>query len=555
PSSPYVGDEDSDSDNARNSLLGSARHPNQPSYKLVNSTAVEGHGESEACEAQWRTSALNLTNSVGFQIVMALLIVCNAVVIGLETDLPTAMHWDTFENAFLAVFTIELILRMCLIGCQEFLHPYHPEFCWNLLDFLIVACGCIDVVVAKLRGHGSSPIATVFRIVRLLRILRIFKIVRFLKQLYMLAFGFVIALEAVFWVSVLLTIILYTWSIVLVRTVGKLAADQPHSLFLHEKFGSISRSMLTLFELFSQPNVQPYEAVLATYKLLGAFLIVFIIFGSFGMLAVLTGVISDSMFAKNDVRMEEDRFRKAQRRQKLLLKCEAMYAKVEKTESGEVLKSDLEQILPQIKDMFDFYSVDIGHNDLENMIRCTDLDGSGTVSDSEFKSSMVQIVEGIRPINHMQISYGVEHIIRELRRATERELLLEQRVCGRLQAAEKSSLDAADAFQELRRDIAAMKCTGNINGNNNSNSNNNNDNDNDNCTGSYRGTGLPKCTGSASAEVSGSRGQAVLSRVFSGCTSDDKSSKKDEGLPEIRLGDGLRASADFAISESEQDTQ
>ncbi|CAE8595978.1 unnamed protein product, partial [Polarella glacialis] len=201
-------------------------------------------------------------------------------------------------------------------------------------------------------------------------------------------------------------------------------------------------------------------------------------------------------------------------------------------------------------DMFDFYSVDIGHNDLENMIRCTDLDGSGTVSDSEFKSSMVQIVEGIRPINHMQISYGVEHVIRELRRATERELLLEQRVCGRLQAAEKSSLDAADAFQELRRDIAAMKCTGNINGNNNSNSNNNNnDNDNNNCTGSYRGTG------SASAEVSGSRGQAVLSRVFSGCTSDDKSSKKDEGLPEIRLGDGLRASADFAISESEQDTQ
>ncbi|CAE8716510.1 unnamed protein product, partial [Polarella glacialis] len=95
---------------------------------------------------------------------------------------------------------------------------------------------------------------------------------------------------------VLLTIILYTWSIVLVRTVGKLAADQPHSLFLHEKFGSISRSMLTLFELFSQPNVQPYEAVLATYKLLGAFLIVFIIFESFGMLAVLTGALSAANF-------------------------------------------------------------------------------------------------------------------------------------------------------------------------------------------------------------------------------------------------------------------
>merc|ERR1712019_25948 len=101
-------------------------------------------------------------------------------------------------------------------------------------------------------GHslfsGATPnggVATVFRVVRLLRILRIFRIVRFLKQLYMLAYGFALAAEAVFWVAILMFFMLYTWSIVLVRSIGRLGEGHPDHEFLTSKFGSILQSMLT----------------------------------------------------------------------------------------------------------------------------------------------------------------------------------------------------------------------------------------------------------------------------------------------------------------------
>ena len=39
--------------------------------------------------------------------------------------------------------------------------------------------------------------------------MRIFRIIKFLKQLYLLAFGLVEATKAIFWVSVLMSFILY----------------------------------------------------------------------------------------------------------------------------------------------------------------------------------------------------------------------------------------------------------------------------------------------------------------------------------------------------------
>merc|ERR1719210_1356562 len=92
--------------------------------------------------------------------------------------------------------------------------------------------------------------ATIFRIIRLLRILRvlrIIRIVRFLKQLYLLAYGFLEGTMAVFWVTLLASFMLYICSVILVRTYGRIEAgdgvDEDDANFFFDHFGTIPRTM------------------------------------------------------------------------------------------------------------------------------------------------------------------------------------------------------------------------------------------------------------------------------------------------------------------------
>merc|ERR1711933_677519 len=91
-----------------------------------------------------------------------------------------------------------------------------------------------------------------------------------------------------------------------------------HSMMLKDKYGTIVKSMLTLFELMSNPDMNPYHGMRGTFPFLTIFLMVFIIFGSFGMIALLTGVISESMFEKNAMKLDSERIERERRRKALL---------------------------------------------------------------------------------------------------------------------------------------------------------------------------------------------------------------------------------------------
>merc|ERR1719401_2418191 len=125
-----------------------------------------------------------------------------------------------------------------------------------------------------------------------------------------------------------MTFVLYLSSIVLVRSLGQIDTDEdedPNGTFLAAKFGSIGQSMLTLFELMVNPYLQPYHGVLAEQPILTFFIIAFIIFGSFGMIALLTGVIHENMFEKNQMRLEEQRNEREIQRKMVVEKCGELF--------------------------------------------------------------------------------------------------------------------------------------------------------------------------------------------------------------------------------------
>merc|ERR1719265_133771 len=172
--------------------------------------------------------------------------------------MPDWGHWEFVETTFLFLFTCELLMKLVVLGPQKYFSLYNPDLHWNGFDFFIVGLGLFDYVASCIGEASSGGFSTIFRMIRLLRILRIFRIIKFLKQLYMLAFGLVEAMKAIFWVAILMSFVLYVCSIVLVKAIGRLPTEDPHAEFLSLNYGTIIDSMLTLFTLMSSPDLSLY---------------------------------------------------------------------------------------------------------------------------------------------------------------------------------------------------------------------------------------------------------------------------------------------------------
>mmetsp|Transcript_22249 Transcript_22249/g.72013 ORF Transcript_22249/g.72013 Transcript_22249/m.72013 type:complete len:840 (-) Transcript_22249:240-2759(-) len=367
----------------------------------------------------WRRAANIVLESVFFQTFIAFSIFSNGLIIGCETDMPGLPLWDTVETFFLIVFTTELGLRLTVIGIAGYFDHLDQDFLWNMFDFAIVSLGILDAGFSAMGLETSGGGASLFRMFRLLRILRIFKIVRFLKKLYMLAYGFIEACKAVFWVTVLMIFVLYICSVVLVRTIGHHKFESPELQSLATNFSDITRTMLTLFEIMSQPELEQFQPLFNQFPLFGGFLIAFTIFGSFGMIALLTGVISESMFEKNQLRMEEERQQRDLMHRLLSERCFELFDDLEKSgalnENGEVSKDAVMALLPDVIELLEGHLVAFSQHDLVTILDLMDVSDSGFVKKDEFCKCILSVAEGVRPMSLMEVLYAVVKALEHIR--------------------------------------------------------------------------------------------------------------------------------------------
>jgi voltage-gated sodium channel len=144
-----------------------------------------------------------IVDSHAFATVILAVIVANAVVLGLQTYDEIAARrgdlLDLLDNLLLAVFVVELVLRVASYG-------RHPgEFFrsgWNAFDFVVVA-------VAFVPGFQAN--STLLRLARLARVIRI---VRLLPDLRLLVTAVVRSLPPLFSMTVLTTLILFVYGMV-----------------------------------------------------------------------------------------------------------------------------------------------------------------------------------------------------------------------------------------------------------------------------------------------------------------------------------------------------
>ncbi len=224
-----------------------------------------------------RTGRLaRLVDSDAFNLVIAGVIVANAVVLGLET-FPAVMssYGDTLiaaNNVCYAIFVVELVLRFASYGRrpQDFFKSG-----WNIFDLIIIGGVWIP---------GVRENATLLRILRLARIARL---LRFLPDARVLIATVVRSLPPLGSIVILTFLILFLYGMVGWALFGEA---------LPESWGTITRAMLTLFVLLTLENFPTYlEEALAVTPWATVYFVSYVLVAAFVIFNLLIGIIISSM--------------------------------------------------------------------------------------------------------------------------------------------------------------------------------------------------------------------------------------------------------------------
>jgi hypothetical protein len=161
-----------------------------------------------------------------FNMMVGVVIVLNAVSIGVEADAPPGNEdvWLFLEVAFNVFFLWELAARLCCHGWQLFIRP---NFRLNaFMDVFVVSAGWANVLLAVVFGGGSGNdvrILTMLRLTRLLRLVRVLRIFTLFKELSLLVLGLLSAGRTLLQVSCIMVALAYCFSIWFTLLVGQSA--------------------------------------------------------------------------------------------------------------------------------------------------------------------------------------------------------------------------------------------------------------------------------------------------------------------------------------------
>ncbi len=228
--------------------------------------------------ADLRGRVQRLTESRAFNLFVTVVIVVNAITLGLETS-GAAMAaagplLTVLDVAALAVFVVELLLKIYAQRLQFFRQG------WNLFDFIVV-------------GIALLPAAGEFSVLRALRVLRVLRLISVVPQMRAVVGALLSALPGMGSVIAVLAIAYYVAAVIATKLYGASFPDW---------FGSIGSSMYSLFQImtlesWSMGIVRP---VMEVHPLAWLFFVPFIVITSFAVLNLFIALIVNAMQSAHD---------------------------------------------------------------------------------------------------------------------------------------------------------------------------------------------------------------------------------------------------------------
>jgi voltage-gated sodium channel len=230
----------------------------------------------------WRAWLGSIVEGERAQAFITVLIIVNAVTLGLETSKQITDHIGavllTADRIILSVFVVEITLRVITRGLQFFRDP------WSLFDFSVVAIALV-------------PTTDELAVLRALRVLRVLRLISIIPHMRRVVGGLLAAIPGLSSIVGILMLLFYVFAVIATKLFGEA---------FPQWFGTLGNSMYTLFQImtlesWSMGIVRP---VMEVYGLAWLFFVPFILATTFTVLNLFIAIIVSAM--ESERRDEEE---------------------------------------------------------------------------------------------------------------------------------------------------------------------------------------------------------------------------------------------------------
>jgi len=283
----------------------------QPEYEELRT----GHGDdNEAMETllpqKEKGGMQGVIEGTTWSLVLGAVVLLSALVIGFETDYM-ARHWTEatphsfkiLDQVFCVFFTGELAIRILVEGFTFF---SGRDRWWNWFDFVVVALQLFEVIsdLLHMDQNENDVVAGLsnLRVIRVVRVVRLGRVFHLVPSLRRLLVSITETIGHIWWPMILILLVTYLYGVVFTQIVtdhkkGITEEKLEEQEKLQEFYGSLDRSMLSLFETVSEgihwgEVLQPLSEYCSPW--LTVVFICYVSFVLFAMMNVITAFFVES---------------------------------------------------------------------------------------------------------------------------------------------------------------------------------------------------------------------------------------------------------------------
>jgi len=362
---------------------------------------------SEVGVRLWLCTVAELAvESLIFNYVMGAVILAHALFLGLESQLELdGKQFEgivVVESMFLICYILELGLRFGAHGMRCFMDA------WIWMDAGMIAMGITsNWFMGQVSTEGSGPehLLGTFMILRMLRVLRLvraLKVMTEFRTMCLLVSGLMSAMAILLSTLILLLLALYAFACLAVELITKnetLRAEPGMNDHVNKYFGSLPRTMMTLFQFVTSDGIAEVYMPLITLRplLLLYFVPVFFIV-TIALMNLVTAVIVEGALAQAGQDREMEKASKKARIKRMTPKLRQMFKSLSQGDGviqvEELVHLDI-QDLPE-----DFHSIH-DNDSMVEVFEMFDVDGSGEIEEEEFVDGLLNMALVETPVETM----------------------------------------------------------------------------------------------------------------------------------------------------------
>jgi len=387
------------------------------SRKLAEKEILIRSGTSQHVESERHSRFCCFPDIVGnkvFESFACLLIISDAIIMGVEVELSTHEENDLdvflyIRAAYAAMFTVELLLRLCQKRCAYFTE----DGGWNNFDAAVTTVGLVEVILEETTRSSlfASQVRTV-RIVRIVRIFRMFRILRFFRSLRVLMYSIVCTMQSLAWTMFLLLVIMYLFAIVFTSA----ATSNREIEDLQFWFGDVVTSILTLFKS-ATGGVSWQEVVVPLESAMWLWVALFIVYIAFVQLTVMNVVTS--VFCQNAIegaQIDKDLMVATVQssKEESVKQLREIFENMVLDKDGLLTLVDLERAIEDDQVQAFFTTLDLTVSEAWDLFKLLDADESGGVSIEEFVNGCLRLKGTARAMDIAMMIYENRWVISKL---------------------------------------------------------------------------------------------------------------------------------------------